>query len=98
MRYFFGLAQTGREAGAPLEEVRKCVREAAQLAGLAAPYRHPRLSAVKHIEQGDTIDDISANAMPQELRAELAKRIALVRDKGYVDLEALPPPEPAASP
>jgi len=44
MRYFFGLAQTGREAGAPLEEVRKCVREAAQLAGLAAPYRHPRLS------------------------------------------------------
>ena len=57
MRYFFGLAQTGREAGAPLEEVRKCVREAAQLAGLAAPYRHPRLSAVKHIDNAaDTID------------------------------------------
>ena len=76
--------------------MRKSVREAAQLAGLAAPYRHPRLSAVKHIEQGDTIDDISANATPQEWRAELAKRIALLRDKGYVDLEALPP-EPAAS-
>ena len=59
MRYFFGLAQTGREAGAPLEEVRKCVREAAQLAGLAAPYRHPRLSAVKHIEHvtaGNAVD------------------------------------------
>jgi hypothetical protein len=63
---------------------------------LAAPYRHPRLSAVKHIEQGDTIDGISANATPEELRAEVAKRVVLLRDKGYVDLEALPPPEPAA--
>jgi hypothetical protein len=98
MRYFFGLAQTGREAGAPLEEVRKCVREAAQLAGLAAPYRHPRLSAVKHIDNAaDAIDGISANATPEELRAEIAKRVVLLRDKGYVDLEALPPPKPAAS-
>ena len=40
---------------------------------------------------------VSANATAEELRAELAKRIALLRDKGYVDIEALPPPEPAAS-
>jgi hypothetical protein len=98
MRYFFGLAQTGREAGAPLEEVRKCVREAARLAGLAAPYRHPRLSAVKHIDNAaDTINGISANATPEELRAEIAKRVALLRDRGYVDLDAPPPPVPVAS-
>ena len=60
---------------------------------LAAPYRHARLSAVKHPEQGDTIDGISANATSEELRAELAKRIAQLRDKGYIDLEALPPPK-----
>jgi hypothetical protein len=30
--------------------VRKCFEKAAQLAALAAPYRHPRLSAVKHVE------------------------------------------------
>ena len=71
----------------------RCVfREAAQLAALAAPYRHARLSAVKHIENADTIDGISANATPEELRAEIAKRITLLRDKGYLDLEALPPP------
>src|SRR5215471_2466169 len=92
MRYFFGLAQSGHKANAPLDEVRKCFREAAQLAALAAPYRHPRLSAVKHMEQGDTIDGISANSTPEELRAEIAKRVVLLRDKGYVDLEALPPP------
>jgi hypothetical protein len=62
MRYFFGLAQTGREAGAPLEEVRKCVREAAQLAGLAAPYRHPRLSAVKHIDNHELLEGVPADA------------------------------------
>jgi hypothetical protein len=97
MRYFFGLAQTGRKANAPLDEVRKCFREAAQLAALAAPYRHARLSAVKHIEQADTIDGISANATAEELRAEIAKRVAKLRDSGVIDLDALPPPEPAVS-
>jgi hypothetical protein len=97
MRYFYSLAQTGRKANAPQDEVRKCFREAAQFAALAAPYRHARLSAVKHIEQGDTIDGISANATPEELRAEIVKRVALLVDKGYLDLEALPRPEPAAS-
>src|SRR5262252_3930828 len=45
MRYFYSLAQTGRKANAPLDEVRKCFEKAAYLAALAAPYRHPRLSA-----------------------------------------------------
>ena len=61
--------------------------------GLAAPYRHARLSAVKHLEHADEMDGISANATAEELRAALAKRIAQLRDKGYIDLEALPPPK-----
>ena len=92
MRYFYSLAQSGYKANAPLDEVRKCFREAAQLAALAAPYRHARLSAVKHIDNADTIVGISANATPEELRAEIAKRVALLRDKGYIDMNALPPP------
>jgi hypothetical protein len=66
-------------------------------ASIAAAYRHPKLSAVKHLEQTDSIDGISANASVEELRAEIAKRVALLRDKGYLNLDALPPPEPAAS-
>jgi hypothetical protein len=77
---------------APVDEVQKCFQKALYAASLAAPCRHARLSAVKHIDQADTIDGISANATPEELRAEIAKRIAMLRDKGYVDLEALPPP------
>ena len=60
-------------------------------------YRQPRLSAVQHIDHADTIGGIGPNATPEDLRVEIAKRIALLRDKGVIDLEALPPPEPAAS-
>ena len=52
MRYFFILGQTGGEANAPLDEVRKCFEKAAHLAALAAPYRHPRLSAVCRLSLG----------------------------------------------
>jgi hypothetical protein len=97
MRYFYLLGVHGAKNKAPIEDVQKCFNRALHAASIAAAYRHPKLSAVKHLEQGDTIDGISANATPEELRAEIAKRIALLRDKGYVDLEALPPPEPAAS-
>ena len=90
---FYSLAQTGRKSNAPLDEVRKCFREAAQLAALAAPYRHARLSAVKHIDNAEILEGVRADATAEELPAELAKWIAQLRDKGYIDLEALPPPK-----
>ena len=76
MRYFFGLAQSGHKANAPLDEVRKCFREAAQLAALAAPYRHARLSAVKNIDNNELLEGVPADATPDELRAILSQRIA----------------------
>jgi hypothetical protein len=45
----------------------------------------------------NSIDGIRSDVSPEELRAEIAKRVALLRDRGYLDLDALPPPEPAAS-
>jgi hypothetical protein len=96
MHHFFMLAESRKEIGGKLEEVNQLYERAAHLEVLAAPYRHPRLSAFKHIEQGDTIDGIGPNATVEELRAEIAKRVAMLRDRGVVDLDALPPPEPAA--
>ena len=93
MRYFYGLGVQGAKNKAPIDDVQKCFNNALYAASIAAPYRHPRLSAVKHIDhQGNTIDGISANASVEELRAEIAKRIVMLAEKGYVDLEALPPP------
>ena len=84
MRYFYSLAQTGRKANAPLDEVRKCFEKAAHLAALAAPYRHPRLSAVKLNK-----DPIAprAKASMDELRAEMQKHLEILAP--VLDLEAL---------
>jgi hypothetical protein len=82
MRYFYGLGVHGAKSKAPIDQVQKCFSKALHAASLAAPYRHPRLSAVKQIDQADTIDGISSNATPEELRAEIAKRVAMLRDRG----------------
>ena len=95
MRYFYAMGVQGVKAKAPVEEVGKYFKMAMQAASMAAPYRHPRLSAVKHTDglgQPGSIDGIRADATPEELRAEIAKRVAMLRDKGYVDLDALPAP------
>jgi hypothetical protein len=92
MRYFFSLGVHGAKSKAPVDQVQNCFQKALHAASLAAPYRHARLSAVKHLEQADSIDGVSANATPEELRAEIAKRIVMLAEKGYVDLEALPRP------
>jgi hypothetical protein len=75
MRYFYAIGLHGAKSKAPVDEVQKCFQKALYAASLAAPYRHARLSAVKHLEQADSIDGISANATAEELRAEIAKRI-----------------------
>src|SRR5262249_40684936 len=85
-RYCYALAQAGRKAKAPLDEVRKCFEKAAYLAALAAPYRHPRLSAVKLNK--DPVDPaLRQEASLEELRVKIQKhweRLAPV-----LDLEAL---------
>ena len=92
MRYFFSLGVHGAKNKAPVDEVQRCFNRALHAASIAAPYRHPRLTAVKHLEQGPTLDGIRSDASPEELRAEIAKRVAMLVEKGYVDLAALPSP------
>jgi hypothetical protein len=97
MRYFYGLGVHGAKNKAPVDEVQRCFNRALHAASIAAPYRHPRLNAVKHIDNAEILEGVRADATAEELRAELAKRIAMLCDRGYVNLDALPPPEPAAS-
>src|SRR5215469_14528957 len=64
MRYFYVIGLHGAKSKAPVDEVQKCFQKALYAASLAAPYRHTRLSAVKHLEHqgGDTIDGIRPDA------------------------------------
>ena len=87
--FTFFAPQTGRKANAPLDEVRKCFEKAAYLAALAAPYRHPRLSAVK-LNKHPVDPALRQEASLEELRVKIQKhwkRLAPV-----LDLEALVAP------
>jgi hypothetical protein len=98
MLYFYGLGVHGAKNKAPIDDVQKCFNKALYAASLAAPYRHARLSAVKNIDNNELLEGVPADATPDELRVILAQRIAKLRDGGYFDVNALPPPpEPAAS-
>ena len=95
MRHFYAMGLQGVKAKAPVDEVGKYFKMAVHAAAIAAPFRQPRLSAVKHVDglsRDGSIDGIPADATPEQLRAEIAKRVALLRDKGYIDLDALPSP------
>jgi hypothetical protein len=95
MRYLYAMGLHGVRSKAAVDEVAKYFKMAVHAAAIAAPFRQPRLSAIKHVDAlaPGSIDGIRADATPEELRAEIAKRVALLRDKGYIDIEALPPPE-----
>jgi hypothetical protein len=62
------------------------------LAALTAPYRHARLSAVKLAGDPNNPVRFKDDATAEELRAEIMRRIAELRDAGIIDLTALPPP------
>jgi hypothetical protein len=69
--HFFIRAEMGKNAGRKEEEVDEDYKQAAALAALVAPYRHPRLSAVKVAGDPNNPARFNDNATADELRAEL---------------------------
>jgi hypothetical protein len=92
-KHFFIRAEMGKNAGRKQSEVDDDYRRAAHLAALAAPYRHARLSAVKLAGDPNNPIRFKDDATAEELRAEMMRRIAELRDAGVIDLTALPPPK-----
>jgi hypothetical protein len=91
-RHFFIRAEMGVNAGRKQSEVDADYEKAAHLAALAAPYRHARLSAMKLAGDPNNPVRFKDDATAEELRDEIMRRVALLRDDGLIDLEALPPP------
>jgi hypothetical protein len=90
MQHFFLRAKnTGRKQA----DVDDDYRQAAALAALVAPYRHPRLSAVKLAggpnDRGSPWDDATA----EELKAEIEHRLTVLQEAGILELKPLPAPE-----
>jgi hypothetical protein len=91
--HFFIRAESGKNAGRRAEEVDRDYNQAAHLAALAAPYRHARLSAMKLAGDPNNPVRIKDYATADELRTEIMEKLAILREAGVIDLEALPPPK-----
>jgi hypothetical protein len=93
MQHFFLRAEMGKNAGRSEAKVDADYEKAAHLAASVAPYRHPRLSATKVLGKPLNPLHFKDDATADELRAEIMRQLAVLRDAGLIDLEALPAPK-----
>ena len=89
MRHFFIRAEMGKNADRKYEQVDEDYKQAAALAALAAPYRHPKLSAVKLAGDPNNPLRIRDDATADEVRAEIMRHIGILVQGGILDLEEL---------
>jgi hypothetical protein len=89
--HFFLRAQLG--GGRKQDQIDEDFRQAAQIAALAAPFRHARLSATKILGDPNSPLRIRDDASADEIRAEIMKRLKILVSAGLIDLKALPVPD-----
>jgi hypothetical protein len=92
MRHFYVRAVAAKRNGLKQEIVDAAFRDAVAIAEKVAPYRHPRLSAMKLAGDPNNSMRIKDDATVEEIRAELMKHMMILIDGGLIDLEALPVP------
>jgi hypothetical protein len=90
---FFMPAEMGVNAGRKQLEIDQDYKQAAALAALAAPYRHPRLSAMKLAGDPNHPAHFKDDATAEELRAESERRLNVLQEAGILELTPLAAPE-----
>jgi hypothetical protein len=103
MEYSATFYFTRAVAGASGKQKGKARRTAAQvdedfdratrIAGMAAPYRHARLSAMKLAGDPNNPAHFKDDATADELRAEITRRLNILREAGILELKPLPASE-----
>jgi hypothetical protein len=92
-RHFFMRAEMGVNAGRQQSEIDQDYKQAAALAALAAPYRHAPLSAMKLAGDPNNPAHFKDDAMAEELRAEIERRLNILQAAGVLELRAIEAPE-----
>jgi hypothetical protein len=103
MEYSATFYFTRAVAGASGKQKGKARRTAAQvdedfdratrIAGMAAPYRHARLSAMKLAGDPNNPAHFKDDATADELRAEITRRLNILQEAGILELKPLPASE-----
>jgi hypothetical protein len=89
MRHFYIRAEMGNNTGRKKEEVDEDYKQAAALAAMVAPYRHPRLGAMKLAGDQNAPKDLEDGASLDELKKLVEyhlERVAPVFDLKVIPL------------
>ena len=97
--YFYSIAEAMRRTpDATLSKIAAYFEKAARVAGMAAPYRHGKLSMIKLAGDPNIgVGPFKADATLEELKAELGKRLLAMAEAGLIDVASLPQPENSAT-
>ena len=90
MQHFYMRALLARQIKAAPEVIAVDLLHAVSIAEKIAPYRHPKLSAVKLACDPNNPARFKDDATADELRAEIMKRLTALSEAGVLVLEALP--------
>jgi hypothetical protein len=93
MRRFYIRAEMRKHTNDKPDLIDADYQKAAHLAALVAPYRHPRLSAVKLAGDPNNAVPFKDDASLDELREEIMQDLGHLVLTGVIDLKALPVPE-----
>jgi hypothetical protein len=93
MQHFYGRALLAKQLKAAPEVIAVDLLHAVSIAEKIAPYRHPRLSAVKLAGDPNNPARFKDDATAEELRQEIIKRLTALSEAGVLDLTAVPVPE-----
>jgi hypothetical protein len=80
--FFYRRAVVGLKLKRKQDQIDADYEKASHLASLAAPYRHPRLSAVKLAGDPNNPSRIRDDATADELRGEILKHMGILIDGG----------------
>ena len=97
--YFYSMGEAMRRSpDATLPQIAGYFEKAARVAGMAAPYRHGKLSMIKLAGDPNIgMGPFKADATLEELKAELGKRVLAMAEAGLIDVASLPQPENSAT-
>ena len=93
MRHFCARALLLKQINGKSEQIDANLKEAAAIAEMIVPYRHPRLKAITLAGDPNSQLRIRDDASADEIRAEIMKRLRILVSAGLIDLKALPVPD-----
>jgi hypothetical protein len=93
MRHLYVRAMAAKQTQQPDKVIDAAMIQAVQIAEKIAPYRHPRLSAMKLAGDPTNPAHFKDDATAEELRAEIERRLNVLQEAGILELKIIEAPE-----